>query len=202
MKLKKGTYIGLIATTLVVTAGFVGFNYNNNHLPEQKIVGSMMKDNRLDFDRVAIDSFDTLVDFSDLIVVGKVIDDGVTINNAIPQNPHFDSGSYETTNSTIEIDEVIYGNETNKTITYVQLGKAGDDHEQTKVKKGQKVLLVLKKTPYNNYTSSMEDGVFLVSGKNKVKSFSMNPVVSKFDDKDIDDLKKELKETKKLKNTK
>jgi len=182
--------------------------YNTSPNISAKVVGS----EKLSTYRIPFNSIDELVSKSDLVILGEVISDGTTIkqNFNLPDPAKsklntLKSGSDKTstitvTQATVKIDKVLYGDTYLEEIKFDQLGKAGNDDFQTKVKKNQKVILALKKNTNDSYASvDLEDGVFSVNENNKVFSFSKNIAFAKYDSLDLNVLIEDIKKSKKVK---
>ena len=131
--------------------------------------------------------------FADLIVVGKIVSDAETHESALPSAKMGLTQKY--TSSQLEIEEVLYGTESSKTITFTQLGEAGDDKEEKKVKKGDRMLFILHKHP-NGYNSvSLESGLYSIDDNNKIKPLFKGNSLKKYEGVKFNDFKKEIKES-------
>ncbi len=152
-------------------------------------------------------SFEDYIDNCDLIVEGKVIGDNVQTyvgfaltdfekqNGAKMPNPDFPVTRVE-----VEVSKVIYGELSEKTIVFSQLGWNDTDFGHKKVKKGDKVILLLKK--YENeeiYSSvSLNNGVFLYN-EDTIDTYSEKTDIKKYKEMKKDDFIKDLeKQLKKL----
>lgn len=213
-KLKLITFIIIFAvmTGLVFFAYYSSSSDNKNDLlnghplvvNSEKIVGS----NQFEALRITPESLNDVVNNADYILVGEVMTDAITV-----EKPHmsqensplekkylekFDSQKkriFSVAQTKVKVEEVIYGSmDIGKEITYSQLGQAGNDKYQTKVKKGERVMLILKRNPENDTYASVdfENGVFIVSKNGKVRSLSDNKVVAHYDGIDLGVLKKDL----------
>lgn len=220
MKLIKNKmmFIG-IAAAFLLSVGFLVTNVSindgkYNSLPDvsSKIVGS---ESDMAY-RLPITSLEQLTQSADLIITGKVETDGVT--KQVKMNVEEDASSkafaekyekkypekkfitsYSVAATQIKVDNVIFGDKNLKGITLLQNGKAGNDLLETKVKNGDKVFLILKKTEGDNtYTSiAIEDGIFTIDAKNKLLSLSKNELVAKYDGIDVGVLERDIKNVKK-----
>lgn len=177
-------------------------NYNMTPDLSAKVVGSK----NMSVDRDDPKTTDDLVFLSQLIIIGTVLDDGklssynVIGNDAIAQE--IESRGISTTAactlSQVRIDRVIAGEKPKSdTITLFQLGKPGVADIQTKVKKSEKLLLILRKTGEEDQPQydcmDWENSVFYIEKGNKLLSMSDQMACAKYDglplDKLIDDLK-------------
>ncbi|GEM_PF-3224591 len=146
-------------------------------------------------------SLEEIMRASDLVVAGTVLDEGVTKTKKFPLDSALDQKNqenqrkaprYSIAQTKIDIEEVWSGETNKETILFNQIGIAGDDKMQTKVKKGQQVVLFLVENDDGTYASmGFEDGVFIVKN-NKLKSLSKNLVVAKYDEIDVHTLKEDV----------
>lgn len=165
-------------------------NLRSNSQKPPKTIGSESV-----VDRLPLDSVDTLVELSDLIVVGEVISDPQTKTIKVaPNDPNVNS-YYKTANAQFKIDETLYGDPNIKEITFSQLGEAGNDYGETKVKKGEKYLLFVRKVKNDTYYVAIggEYGIFKIDDQGKLLSLSNQAAVAKYDDKALNSLKEDLK---------
>ena len=158
--------------------------------------------------RKGVNSMEDITKSADLIVIGKVVGNPTDVLH------EFSTGIEEWDEeikakdpnalkialavSEIKIDEVLYGYEENDRILLAQIGKAYSDSGETKVKKGDKMLFVLKKHEgsENLYSSTMaEEGLFIIKDNGETYSLSDNAFTSKYDYKSknvlINDIKAE-----------
>lgn len=209
--MKKKLHI-LIALAIITTVTCIGIGLNRDSVSEKsvynmnpdvssKVIGSEMIRNSAWL--IPIKSIEDLVSYADLIVIGEVISDGVTKTEEWPKVEGDPQGQLDISNRSpmsvshtkVKISKTLYGKANSDTITLLQLGKSGDDRGETKVKKNKKMLLVLKdsKDGRNIYSSvCYEDGLFEINNDNKVKAFSKELVMAKYDDTDIDLLEKDI----------
>lgn len=195
--------LGLVAVLFI--AGFVGYNktsiYNNNPDTESKIIGS----ESLLMSRPIKTNMDDLTKYADLIIVGEVVTDALDTEVDIDfPNEELKQKAMEGSSvppkvalacSQIKIIETLYGESQRDTIILAQVGRAGNDNGETKVKKGDKMLLVLQRhtDDPNKYSSvAFEDGLFKISEDNKVLSLSNNKFLSRYDDRSLDLLVKDM----------
>lgn len=182
--------------------------YNTNPNISSKVVGS----EKVNGFRIPSSSMDELLDYAELVVVGEVLTEGNTkkipLNASSEQNAKFMAQfsklpTYEVVDADFKVNEVIYGDSTleGTTIKFSQLGRAGNDDYQTKAKKGNQMLLILRKAEEENTYASVdfEDGMFLVdkNENNKLLSLSKNILVAKYDGLDLKVLKDDIKKAKK-----
>ncbi|AHF11230.1 MULTISPECIES: hypothetical protein [Dehalobacter] len=195
--------LGLVAVLFI--AGFVGYNktliYNNNPDTASKIIGS----ESMMMSRPEATKMDDLTKYADLIIVGEVLSDAVDSeiefdfpNEELKQKAMGESSEVPKVAlacSQIKIIKTLYGESQRDTITLAQVGKAGNDNGETKVKKGDKMLLVLQRhtDDPNKYSSvAVEDGLFKISEDNKILSLSDNRFTSRYDDRSLDLLVKDM----------
>ncbi|KNY27578.1 hypothetical protein [Pseudobacteroides cellulosolvens] len=194
-------YVSLTVTILAVAfVTIFTFAKNENNISDTKIIGSKSFDETAF--RIKINSIDEILKFADLVAIGKVIDDGKTVETEFPlpggesqakklkaMYPNINT-KMEVTHTNVQIEKVIYGSSpTTDIITVGQMGQAGNDEGETKIKREQKVLLILKKHPgTDNLYSSVdaENGLFKIEKNSKVISFSDNEAVSKYDNNNVD----------------
>ncbi len=208
--MKKKMFLGVCVSVLLVFVVFVttfSIKYFNNKfmvsgIQQSKVVGSKSVDGFLS--KISAESINDLIDNADLIVIGKVITDGITAkkkldfpNNQLKEKALGDVNSeieFSVSRSEFEISEVLFGESKTNIITISQLGEAGNDNGETKIKKGNDMLLILKrhKDNKNMYSSiSFEEGLFLTNN-DKVVSLSDNISLSKYDGKNLYNLKKDI----------
>lgn len=187
--------------------GIKGTNtYSNNRNNQEKAVGSKMGFSV--FSRIPAESIEELLKDANLVVEGTVITEGnpESRNLAFPNKVledkfinrygedkvfKYDLSSYE-----IEVEKTLFGKCNSETIILNQFGSPDSDIGETKVKKGEKVLLILKEDneKENSYFSvDLEDGLFKVLSDNKVVSLSDNKAVARYDNKDLTQLESEIK---------
>lgn len=185
----------LLTIAIVIITIVVIQNINDSG---EKIIGSDM----IDFaTKKEYSSIEKVIHDSGLIIEGEVISESKTVVHEIISGTPLDekilsiSGvrpTFETANTTVLVNEVIYGNYSNETLVYVQLGNAESHKFQTKVKKGDKVLLMLGEDPdeKGEFSSvSFEKGVFIIDKSNKVISQSNHPEFSQYDRMNVIDFK-------------
>lgn len=182
--------------------------YNTNPDVSSKVVGS----EKFEAFRIPSSSMEELLDSADLIILGDILTNGnnkeKTINASSEQDTKFMAQfsklpTYGVVQADVKVNEVIYGDTQleGKTIKFSQLGEAGNDDYQTKAKKGNQMLLILRKAEEENTYASVdfEDGMFLVdkNENNKLLSLSKNILVAKYDGLDLKVLKDDIKKAKK-----
>lgn len=182
--------------------------YNTNPDVSSKVVGS----EKFEAFRIPSSSMEELLDSADLIILGDILTNGnnkeKTINASSEQDTKFMAQfsklpTYGVVQADVKVKEVIYGDTQleGTTIKFSQLGRAGNDDYQTKAKKGNQMLLILRKAEEENTYASVdfEDGMFLVdkNENNKLLSLSKNILVAKYDGLDLKVLKDDIKKAKK-----
>ncbi len=181
--------------------------YNSNPNVASKVVGSENLSGYI----VPLQSVDDLVSKSDLIVIGEIMSDAVTIKR--PYEPSDEAKSklntlypeaqnkfnFNVAQVTVQIKEVLYGDTSLSEIKFNQLGNAGNDSLQTKVKKNERVVLALKKVTGTDDTYAsicFEECVFDIKPNNKLLSFSKNMAFAKYDDIDLNILENDISKVK------
>lgn len=202
---KKYIRIGaFVVFAFLAFAGTTAVYHKNEVIAYQatKVIGSQTVDSMMS--RIRASSVDDLILNSDLVVRGKVIDPGVTreqqvvFPNAQLQDKA-ETGSetdltYKVACYQFQINEIIIGKEESHVISIVQLGEAGNDACETKLKQGDEMILVLNRdeTVKSTYSSvSFEDGLFVIKS-NKVYSLSDNKTMAKYDLRNVESLESDL----------
>lgn len=188
MKIKKLWISSLaLAVCLGITTGYT-YNYmNESHNTHNHSVAPNTKDLSEEFWNV------------DLIVKGKVVHEGesfkkdANVNSKIPFE-------MDVTPATIEINQVIYGNDPGKTITYLQHGNTAEKEiAESLVHQDEEVILILTKTTDGQYWSyNFDDGIWKVKN-GKVKSKSSHVFLEKHNDSDETTFINEIKDAAKNK---
>jgi len=142
--------------------------------------------------------------FVDLIVRGTVVEqqDPVVRNAGLPEKVNF---SYDVTPSIIKVNEVIYGELEEKTITFLQHGTEKTNEETRYLKTEEEVILLLMKAVDNYYWSyNYEEGIWRVndglieSKNNNISGFlATDTAISKFRNSGNQDVESFVKEIKK-----
>jgi|LSQX01.1.fsa_nt_gb hypothetical protein len=201
--------VTIVLLALFITVGIVysfesnRVDYNMNPDISSKNVGSDCFQGL----RMPAKNLDALLQPADLVVVGKVVSDGVTKTKSLKSNTGTNpldikfstlfpdkELTFDVTQVKIQIENVILGDKDIKEITFSQLGHASSNNYQTKVKKNQKLLFILKKNADDGAYSSVdfEDGLFLISKEQKVLSLSKNITVAKYDGLILENLIKDI----------
>lgn len=196
MKKHNNIFIKISSTILIclyiLSFGINKLNtYNSNNIEQEKVVGSKMGVSI--FSRIPAESLEELLENANLVFEGTVITDGSSQNKQLEDKFISNYGKdkvfeYTTSSFEIKIEKMLFGKSDSETIILDQLGSANSDSGETKVKKGEKMLFILKKNNdgENTYSSvDLEDGLFRILSDNKA--------VSKYDNKDLIQLKTEIK---------
>lgn len=184
--------------------------YNLNPDVSYKIVGS--KDVPMEID--TIDNIKKLTQYGDAIVVGKIVSQPKEIKynyttgyEELDKDIKGDIGNnlyVKLTVSEVEIEEILCGEVNSSKINLAQVGTIEGDRGQTKVKYGDKMLMIIKqfrndKTMYS--PAIAEDGLFIIRPDNTTYSLSDNLFTSKYDNINYkilkEDIIKQLKKDKK-----
>ncbi|MFS1512546.1 hypothetical protein VQL36_08935 [Chengkuizengella sp. SCS-71B] len=175
-----------LAIVLGVSTGFVYNSYNNFNVEDNTSIAPMTNNLSEEFWNV------------DLIVKGKVIQEVATFQKDTGINTKF-SSKMDVTPATIKVDEVIYGNEPNKTITFLQHGNSNETTNSKHVRKNDEVILILTRTTDGQYWSyNFDDGLWYVKNE-KVNSNTSQKFLKEFKDKDKNNFIKEIREAAKNK---
>lgn len=180
--------------------------YNNNPDVSKKVVGS--KDSLITSFafRIQPKSLDDVTRFADLIIIGEVISNPVDhlidfVSEDIKESAAKNS-KVNVAYSQVKVEKNLYGSTNSEVITLAQLGKANSDSDETKVKNGDRMVMLLRKDPDHDnvyYSADMENGLFIVDENKKTLSLSDNKIISRYDGIDvnilIDDLGKAKKKT-------
>ncbi|NBI28069.1 hypothetical protein ERL59_03730 [Chengkuizengella sp. YPA3-1-1] len=176
-----------LAIVLGVSLGFVYNSNNDTHVEDNNTLTAPITNN-------LSEEFWNV----DLIVKGKVIQEEATFQKDTGVDTKIPS-KMEVTPATIEVDEVIYGNEPNKTITYLQHGNSNETAKPKHVQKNDEVILILTRTTDGQYWSyNFDDGIWYVKN-GKVKSNTSEKYLVDYKDKDAKDFIKEIRKAAKNK---
>lgn len=171
--------------------------YNESPDLSKKVVGS----SRLMTQDVPLDSVAEIAGMSDLIVVGTVVgDDEVTKFNSSGNDEYAAAAAQKgidvylpATIATVEITRVIDGTLTEETVEVFQLGEPGKADMQTKLKNGDRVLLMLSEYADGTYTeTTLESSVFYLDGENELLSMSDEMICARYDDRPLSLLLEDL----------
>lgn len=156
---------GIIATAIIAITLFTTNTLTTNTSSSVKQPQEVIK---VSYDWPYYPSVKELVDASDLIVIGKVIEDNKSVRNELkimhnPNLPQEKKEKYEkmkeyeiVTESKIQISKVIKGEvNTNDNISVQQVGGIYENTKQEVadmkyLKKGDEIIIFLNKTPDNN----------------------------------------------------
>jgi len=176
--------------------------YNMNPDTSKKVVGSKILNQVMDIP--IFKKLDEYLNYTDLIIIGKVITPGTTKMIDFP----FQEGTevidkktgkpmqMSTSESQIEVERIIYGKNPGKIITLSQLGPAGSDNGETKVRNGDRMLFLLRQGRQNKnlyYSAAAEDTMFIIDEDDRLTSLSDNITVAKYDGLKLSTLEADLK---------
>ncbi len=144
-----------------------------------------------DFSIIKTPSIDWLVENSDLIIIGNVLDNGELIQ---AEGPHFiDSETnikifqFPFIRNSVSIEKILFGNENSKEIIFAQLALADYDCLQTKLYKGDRVILFLINKEDNIYIPvTFQDACFKITNGDIIYSFSNEKVVAKYNGEKVE----------------
>jgi hypothetical protein len=195
----------IFATTALVISGSVfalsSFkNNSDNKKFNTKVVGSDLNNGSFKsgntimyFEKIKLKDLDQLVEHSDAFVLAEVIQDAETVIKENPKGMPEDPATFTTYSVTeIKVIDTLYGNIDSEILTFTQIGEPGNSEGETKVIKGEKYLFALNKHDWGYNSSAQEEGIFKIVNNNKIYSLTDNPVMSKYDNLDLDKLKKDL----------
>lgn len=181
MKKKMGWFLCVLSALLLIT-GCSG---------EPAFIGSLDTEG-FSVDVPVYESLESMVDASELIVIGRVDGDAEVIPGE----------KMTTTIYPFAVDETLKGSETKK-VQFFQLGADGSDEFETKLKKGRTYVLFLMK----NYTRetetgeteviynsiSFEQGIFEVNGAGKLKAYTTLGEAPRMQDMKLSELKEKIR---------
>ncbi len=172
--------VGLVILTGIYTINEISQSDSKRNL---KFVGSdYMKSIKM-----PIPSIDWLIERSDLIIIGRVVDDGDYLQYGVENSGDKDVPAnllFDKTKNTVLIETILYGEESKSEILFSQLGQPESDYWQTKFKKGDKVILFLRNVDGNLYASvALEEGCFKIIDGEILYSLSNDEVVANYDGK-------------------
>ena len=198
----------IISCTVIVYLKKPKSIYNQNPDLSTKIIGS----NNYVQDRIPADTVDDLVEGSDLIIIGEVLDTGVegTFNifgddkKAQAFKEKYGTDPYwPTTTVRIKVHKTIAGKigDVNE-IQYLQLGKPDVPDLQTKVKKSQKLVMILRNSDKEGvyYANKAERSIFYVDENDNLTSMSDEIICARYDGISIRVLENDLMKTEYIQN--
>ncbi len=141
------------------------------------------------------ESLEQMLDRVDVIVTVSISDDGKIAD--VDEDPYkLTCFLTPPTLTEAEIEESIYGdlNKGDK-ISLIQCGLPGENDYQTKVKKGERLVLLLERRENGVYVSPFyEHGMFYLDEKDKITSMSDAPICARYDGLHKNVLKNDLLE--------
>lgn len=164
------------------------------------------------FYKEEIKDFDYLLDRTDIIVRGYARTDGETVNEKVTVQKELDEkyknmfGKDRTaifTSYEFVVSEVIYGDDVKigSEITIQQYGEAGNDRGQTKLKKNEEVIMLLKQRGEGVFRSvGLENGTFTVEEDGTIITHGDDEAVIHFDKEHQDKLLKRIEKFQKNKS--
>jgi hypothetical protein len=180
--------------------------YDLNPDLSQKVIGSSNRSEMAD--RIPWeDTEEQLVRYTEVAVVGEVIaDDTESTFNMYGTGPEAEEAARQTreewgvnaygpcTIATVRVEQVLWGDIGDETeIRLFQLGSPHVSDTQTKVEKGERVLLLLLlredglyKAPY------LEDSVFYLDGDDKITSMGDKKICARYDGRSLDLLARDV----------
>lgn len=202
-KLIKGKHLAELFLVFVFCIfAFTGCNstasrYNENPDVSKKIIGS---DNGF-ISKFMPPNLETILANSTVVIMGEVLeDDNVYTFPAIsPDEDELGIGTI----AKVKVIETIAGTQpSEEIISYYQCGAPKTDNLQTKVKKGQKCIFILKYFEDKDYyySAAMEEGIFMVDENNELLSMSKQKFCAKYDGIKKDILIEDIRNTKFLNN--
>lgn len=185
--------------------------YNENPDLSSKVVGSALTSPSAV--RELLTTVDDLIKNADLIIIGKVLDNGVpgeynTFGSLDKDTEDLFKERGVSTKSSctytqIKVMEVIGGRkpETDEIVLF-QLGKPGVDDIQAKVKKDEVLLMILRESTETKnlyYAHNLEDSLFYIDDNDKVLSMSHTLICARYDGLAKDILIRDLKQSSEFK---
>ena len=211
MKLKRKILIPAIAISLAVLVGAGVLTYRAIYPPynmhpdlSRKVVGSIS----IIGTRIEPTEMETLVDYADLIVIGTALDDGTLSwfdttggSEGLKEKYGEENTKGQATLTKFRIDQLIAGEAPeSKMIQIFQLGAPGTLEWQTKLKKGDKVYIMLRDYLLEDsiyLTADGENSVFYIEKSNKLTSMSALMLCARYDGLPVSRLTTDVKKTKK-----
>lgn len=180
---------------LVLVPAYLLSRDSNENVPsiiEEKFIGS----DYAGFYKMPIENFDDILYHSELIVIGEVIDDGtendVEVYNMTSEEKEkfkekFGKMPTETvTYSEFRVTEIVNGELNEDVITIRQIGEAGSDYGETKIKNNQRLLLILDELESGIYIiPALESGAFVIAD-GKIKSNGKDKAILEFENQKLD----------------
>ncbi len=175
--------------------------YNENPDLSQKIVGSKVFNNS--GDSLPNETIEDIFDFTEYIIVGEVVSDGVADQFNMFGDNEVSKADLEAgidpyipcTITKIRVEESILGDiPEGSEISFFQLGVPESDGGQTKVKKGERLVMGLQgPNEAGQYLSGdVENTIFYLDENNKVTSMSDELLCARYDGTSKDFLVKDL----------
>lgn len=187
-----------IAAIIGITQ-FISKDTTETLITQNKVIGSTFSDAEMHFDGPIYKNIDEMMasKYINLVVIGTVVSEAQTLEEDSPMSiPGAEKIKLHRSLSKIQVDEVLYGNETSKIITFAQMGKANNDAGETKVKNGERLLLVLNKNQYGYSAIGLEQGIARITQDLRTVLFSDNESLSSaYDNKSLNIIKKDIKDS-------
>jgi len=205
--MKKRIVIAVISFVFLISIFVIKNSVQNGDSVQSgnanKIVGSELNNGSIKsgntimfFEKNKLKSLEELVQAADAVVIAEVTSDAETVVKENPKGMSDDIASTTTYSvAQIKIIDTLCGKVDSDTIKFTQIGEAGNDVGETKVVKGERYLFALHKHDWGYNSTAQEDGIFKVVKGNKVYSLSNNPVFSKYDNLNVEELKKDLQKS-------
>lgn len=200
----------IIGTVLFTAIGLTALGLNINAqksstgeleaslIDTNRIVGSKMQESFIRFSWEQFKDADHLMSFSDLVLTGTVLDDGNNIEDEFPQSfEDEEKQKYFRSTRSIKIDEILFGEYNAEEILFEQMGKADSDIGETKVKKGDKVLLFLEANKYGYSAVGQEQGIFVIKSDKAISLSDNMDIINKYDNRDDNLVKDDIIKAKK-----
>jgi len=192
----------LIISVMFTVLACGNSRYNNNFDISTKIVGSKS----FFVDSIIPENMDQVVAHATDIIIGTVTDDGSAGTYSYSGIKEIDEKFAEITGSSklictlsnIEVEQVVMGDIQNgSTIVYFQIGTPGDNQGQTKVKKGDHILIMLRSSDSEGvyFAGNGEESVFYLDKNNRLTSQSDFAICARYDGISLDILIEDIKAT-------
>jgi len=197
--MKKIISIFTVIALVLIPAYFTVFDNNEDiSSMDEKFIGS----DYAGFYKMPIENFEDILHHSDLVVIGEVVDDGTendveVFNMTSDDKENFKEkfGKYSTETVTFtefRVTEILNGELDEEVITVRQIGEAGSDYGETKIKNNQRMLLMLGELESDIYIiPALESGAFVITD-GKTKSNGKDKAILEFENQNLDKILKEI----------
>lgn len=204
MNLRLKVIIGTVLLSGIMSATFFYANSNPNNTSVIN-VGSKSPSVEMSSNWEQFKNAKHMIDFGcDMVIEATVLDDGKTIEEDAPTTfPGEEPIKLHRTLYEVSVDNVLNGECPDSKIIFEQMGSSGSDVGETKVKKGERVILFLEKNRYGYSAMGQEQGIYIIGSDEKINSLTdNNDLINKYNKKQYKEFAKEIKEVQKAKKSK